>query len=200
MKIDQVVDETIKLIETMCSKERAQQIFELLAAVGDEKYFSAPASSKENFHNSFPGGLAEHNLNVVKNLKKLVDTFDFKEISDEEICVAGLLHDFGKVENPDGMEYYTATKEKWKKERGENYDHNAGSVYFPTSQRTMYLLQKYNFKLSPKEYQAILLNDGMALEGNRVYNFRQADLSVLLHMADLISTTKEKQEISAKND
>lgn len=194
-KIEELVEDTISLIENFCSKERAEKLLKLIEDIGQEKYFSAPASSKNDYHNSFPGGLAEHNLNVLMNLKDLVDTFKFSdEITDEEICVASILHDIGKAANTDGDEFYVAMQEKWKKDKGENYDYSYGSTYFPTNQRTLFLIQKHNFELSPKEYQAILLNDGLGLEGNRVYSFRQNTLTLLLQMADQLATIKEKKQ------
>lgn len=193
MKTEELVEKTVAIIEAMCSEEMAESLWGLIASIGEDKYFTAPASSKEEYHNCFPGGLAEHNLNVLSHLvaisKQLNSTY-----TDEELCIVALLHDIGKAENSDGDDFYGPQTESWRAEKlGEVYQHNFGSVYFPTNQRTMFILQKHGFKLSPTCYQAILLNDGMGVEGNKVYNFRQTDLSVMLHSADHLATIQEKK-------
>lgn len=189
-----IIEKTEQVIKSMCSESRANDLFEFLDKIGPENYFSAPASSKEQFHNCFPGGLAEHNLNVLDNLMSLCDISSFDE-DPETICVVSILHDIGKVLNTDMQPFYQAEKEKWKIERGELYSKNDGSVYLPTHQRSIWLIQHLKFNLSVYEYQAILLNDGQYVNENKAYANKEATLSNLLHMADMLAVMKEKKRI-----
>jgi hypothetical protein len=193
MKLEELAEKTSAVIELMCSEETAKRMNDLLDFIGVDNYFTAPASSKDSFHNSFPSGLAEHNLNVLTNLIALNEAGEMG-FSDEDMCVVALLHDIGKVVNTDNNPFYVPQTEKWKKERGENYEYDYGSVYFPTNLRTMYVLQSAGFKLTATQYQAILLNDGMYLDGNKIFMYRQTDLSILLHQADHLASMKEKKK------
>lgn len=189
--IEKLSAKTSSVIENMCSEERAAKLVDLLEKIGLEKYFTAPASSKEQFHNCFPGGLAQHNLNVVNSLIEL-DAIVDGGFDPETLCVVGILHDIGKVVNTDLVEFYSLETERWKIERGEIYSKNDGKVYLPTHQRTMWLITHFGFELSIEEYQAILLNDGQYLAENKAYANKECVLADLLHMADKISLIKEK--------
>jgi hypothetical protein len=196
MKLEELIEKTNSVIELMCSEETAKRMNDLLETIGVENYFTAPASSKDSFHNSFPSGLAEHNLNVLSNLIALNEAGEM-EFTDEDMCVVALLHDIGKVVNTDGTPFYVPQTEQWKQDRGENYEYDYGSVYFPTNLRTMFVIQNAGFKLTPTQYQAILLNDGMYLDGNKVFMYRQTPLSILLHQADHLASMKEKKKEKA---
>jgi len=68
-------------------------------------YFTAPASTR--FHNSFPGGLCQHSLNVMQRF-----AVENKELRDplplDSVIICGLLHDLCKVgayiQTPKGYE------------------------------------------------------------------------------------------------
>jgi len=192
MEIEKVVKLTSEYIKTLCSPERSESLLKIIESL-DEVYFTAPASGKNSYHSSYDGGLAVHNLNVLRNLVLLNEAFELG-LSDESVCVVAFLHDIGKVVNSDNQPYYTPTEMRWKRERGENYDVNPGSVYFPTHQRSMWLLQKFGFTLNAEEYQAILLNDGQYLNENKAYAMRECTLARALHMADMLSLIKETRE------
>lgn len=197
-KPEETINTTLELIEALCSESRATQLIELLNSIGTEHYFSAPASSRESYHNCFPGGFAQHNINVLRNLIILNEQFNFG-FSDEAMCVVAILHDIGKVLNTDCEPYYQLTDEKWKINKGETYQGVQGKVFLPTHQRSVWLCQHFNFKLSPEEYQAILLNDGQHVQENKVYSMKECQLAQTLHMADLISLSQEKKNETPKS-
>lgn len=191
-QIEKLSLKTESLIESMCSEDRAQKLTELFEKIGAERYFTAPASSQEDYHNCFPGGLAEHNINVVNALFAIDEALG-TNLNVESMCVVGLLHDIGKVMNTDFEDFYVVQDEKWKAEKGQTYTRSDGSIYFPTHQRSVWLLSEFGFKLSPEEYQAILLNDGQYLQENKSYAHKTCNLALLLHMADMAAMIKEKQ-------
>lgn len=197
ISIEEVANQTAEIIEAFCSDARAKQLNKFIENIGTEVYFSAPASSKKEYHGCYPGGLAKHNLNVVNALFSIVEACELG-IDTESICVAGLLHDIGKTINTDLKPYYVPETENWKKERGEMYSRNEGSIFLPTHQRSIWLIHRFEFCLSPDEYQAILLNDGQYLAENKVYANRECELAKLVHMADNIALIKEKREETKK--
>ena len=62
----------------------------------DTDFFTAPASTRPDYHGSHPGGLAEHSANVYMILLQKARQFDL-ELGDDEIVISSLLHDVCKV-------------------------------------------------------------------------------------------------------
>lgn len=184
-----------KLIETFPDERRVLVRTMLEGPVGEE-FFTCPASHKEEYHNAFPGGLCDHSLRVTRNLRALVKAFDVKlytnEVEIARLNFVGLFHDLGKV--GDGVEpYYLANADDWQRKRGIMYNFNPKCVYMPTSERGLFILQKYGIALYPDEYLAIRLNDGMYDETNRRYGMKEPDLALLVHMADRWACSQEKK-------
>lgn len=81
-------------------------------------FFEAPASTK--YHGDYPGGLVEHSLNVYEQamylwkIEQKVRKDVVKDITEENIIVASLLHDICK------MDLYHLTK-KWKKDENNKW-------------------------------------------------------------------------------
>lgn len=188
--LETTLEKTIENITEMCSSERGEKLLAFIEAIG-ETYFTSPASSKITFHNCFPGGLAAHNLNVLNNLVKLNQAFDFG-FSDETMCVVAILHDIGKTKNTDLEDYYQPTIENWKLKKGEEYEPTHGNIYMPTHQRTLWLCSHFGFQLTAEEYQAIATSDGMYIRENENYANKQSNLAIVLHMADMIAVSQEK--------
>ncbi len=90
-----------KIIEILkaTQKEGIDRVIYYLEHQSD--YFTAPAST--TFHGNYPGGLAEHSLNVYNVAMKVKDAMvDIKPelaniISDESIAIVTLLHDICKT-------------------------------------------------------------------------------------------------------
>lgn len=164
-----------------------QKMFDVVGSI----YFSAPASTKVEFHSCYPGGLAQHSLNVTKNLKKLAAAMCPGRWDDATLAFVGLFHDLGKV--GDGLSpYYVAKESDWHRKQGILYEVNPECLYAPTSERGLYLLQKFGIMISHEEYCAIRLNDGQYAEENKPYRMKEPDLALLVHWADVWSTKQEK--------
>lgn len=154
-------------------------------------YFTAPASSREEYHSCYPGGLLVHSLNVAKILKKLTKTLAPGKYDDATLAFVGLFHDLGKV--GDGTnEYYIPNRSDWHRQKGMLYETNKECVYMPTSERGLYVLQKHGIQVSSDEYLAIRLNDGQYDETNRNYRMKEPGLALLVHWADMWATQLEK--------
>lgn len=156
-----------------------------------ETYFTAPASSRDEYHSCYAGGLARHSLNVVSNLKKLADALCPGRFDTPTLIFVGLFHDLGKV-GDSVEEYYLPNKSDWHVKKGMLYEINKDCIYMPTSERGLYILQKYGIEVSSDEYIAIRLNDGQYVRENEPYRMKEPDLALLVHWADLWSTKQEK--------
>ena len=80
-------------IEQLLRKVNRDGIEDLIEFLEKTDFYTAPASTR--FHNNVEGGLADHSLNVYKELKELTNG----EWSEETIIIVGLLHDICKINN-----------------------------------------------------------------------------------------------------
>ena len=68
-------------------------------------YFTAPASTM--YHSNYEGGLAQHSLNVYRDLKAKAEHYTDLNIPSESVIICALLHDLCKVNF-----YVTSTRNK----------------------------------------------------------------------------------------
>jgi hypothetical protein len=189
-------DELMKKVETfntlvsIMPDDRCKQVKKMMENLPE--YFTAPASSKLEFHSCYPGGLLVHSLNVVKNLRKISETLCPGKYSDATVAFVGLFHDLGKA--GDGNEpMYVPNPSEWHREKlGAMYEINKNLQFMPNSERGLYVLQKFGVQVTDEEYLAIRLNDGQYPPENKPYGMREPDLALLTHWADLWSCKQEK--------
>ena len=114
-QIEQNWNSLIQLIEDNFSGERKENLLKMYNHLKDRMMF-APASSKEHFHNAFPGGYVEHVLNITRAVKSVYQTWKDHgahiNFTEEEMIFATLHHDLGKV-GDDEMDYYIPNESEW---------------------------------------------------------------------------------------
>ncbi len=178
-----------KLVETFPSprKEQVQKMFE---DIGGE-YFTAPASSREDFHGCYPGGLCDHSLRVARELVKIAAALAPGKYPKEQLVFLGLMHDLGKVGDPP-VPLYVPNPSEWHRKKGMLFEINRDLAYMPVCDRSMYLFQKYGIPLSVEEYIAVRISDGPYEKCNEKYAMKEPDLAVLLHFADRYACQQEK--------
>lgn len=191
------IEQDAELLHALIEKfvpdgERKDALIEMFSSDVGMSFFTAPASSKEEYHNSYQGGLFDHSINVLMNLQKLNEAMQLG-YSDEEIFISAILHDFGKAISADLKTPFYIPAEEWKQKKGQRFDH-AQQPYMVTRDRTMFVLQHFGVKLSIAEYQAIMLNDGYILEGNRSYCMKEEPLAFWLLVSDHWSAKREKMD------
>jgi len=191
---DEKFNEHIKtfwnLIETMSADRQAAIKFMMDNKIG-ETYFTAPASSREEYHNCFPGGLLEHSLSVCKNLVKMARVFCPGKYSDNTLAFVGLFHDLGKAGDGEN-EYYLQNKSEWHVKKGMLYEINKECKVTATEDRTIFVLQKYGITMTCDEFVAIRISDGPYSDANSSYKMKEPELALLLHWADRITCSSEK--------
>ena len=203
-QIEQNWNSLIQLIEDNFSGERKENLLKMYNHLKGRMMF-APASSKEHFHNAFPGGYVEHVLNITNAVRKVYNTW--KEcgahinFTEEEMIFATLHHDLGKV-GDDSEDYYIPNESEWhRKNQGKIYTSNPKLQYMNISDRSLWLLQEFNIKLNQTEYIGLKLADGLYDEGNKSYYMSfnpdfelQSNLAHIIHQADMIASKTERDK------
>lgn len=179
------------LIDIMPEPRRAG-VKAMMAGPTGDFYFEAPASSHEEYHSCYPGGLAQHSLNVVRNLKRFAQALCPGRYPDHQLAFVGLFHDLGKA--GDGVrESYVPNKDQFQRNKGRLYSFDPACVWMPSSERGLYILQKHGIQIEAEEYLAIRLNDGQYTRENEPYRGKEPELALLLHWADHWSARQEKK-------
>lgn len=150
-------------------------------------FFDAPASTK--YHNSKPGGLLEHSLNVYDELHRSWLLDELLGIEEDSIIIVSLLHDICKAD------FYIETTRNVKREDGKWYKEPYYSVDdrepLGHGEKSVILAMKY-IDLTDLEIAAIRWHMG-GFEPKENYNsisktYSENPLALYLHIADLKAT------------
>jgi len=163
-----------------------------------ERLFSDPASPSVDYaaaHNCLPGGFAEHSLRVLRNFKKLVSEnegqFDH-EITNDDIVIAALFHDMGKIGDHLNS-YYKPQDSDWHFDRGMFYALNRDIDYMKVQHRSLFLMQLYGIKVPIHVFKAVLLHDGPHDQYNTQYSMKEGLFAILLSHADVYAALTEQR-------
>ena len=171
----------------------------------------SPASGNINYHNAYEGGYIDHVVNVVKNSLKVKKLYQEMggviDFTDEELIFSALHHDLGKLGHP-GEPYYQPNSSEWHvKNRGLLYEINKDIPFLTVTDRTFLLLNNYGIQYTTAEYFGIKLTDGMYEEDNQKYykvfnvdNYLKYNIQYILHWADHMSTTIERDHLLKETD
>ena len=95
--------------------------------------------------------------------------------------------------NDPGNDFYTEQTDSWRRDKlGEVYKYNNDIPYMTTPDRSVFLLQHYQVKLTVDEWLCVKLNDGFVVPENKPYCLRIAPLVYGVQTADYVSTMAEK--------
>ena len=168
-----------------------------------EQLVTAPASSRKDFHNCFPGGYLDHILNVVDAALKVHQLYQSvveNDYTSEELVFAALNHDLGKL-GEKNKPYYLEETSKWHLDKGSLYKKNLELDFMTVPDRSIYILSTEAIPFSRNEYLAIKLHDGLFDEANKEYlapknpdNTLKTYLPIVLHQADYLACLLEKRQ------
>ena len=82
---------------------------------------------------------------------------------------AAFNHDLGKLGSLDGEQYVYNESEWHRKNQGKLYNINPDIHWMSVTDRTVWLLQQFEIKITEKEFLGIKLSDGMYDESNPQY-------------------------------
>lgn len=201
---DQMLLNQQEFIAEIRSINRAgADIQKLIQKLKESDFFYAPASTK--YHAAYAGGLCEHSLNVYSCLKKLVQSIPGLDVycyDEDSLRIVALLHDISK------MNLYEPTSKNVKKycEDGDKHDElgrfkwvaengwktrDKKFVYGSHEMTSEYIARQF-IPLTIDESVAILHHMGQlgwdSAQDNIGEVYSQYQLSMLLHMADMIAT------------
>jgi len=191
-------DKLIDLINTTFEGERLTNMLEMYDYF-EERMALAPASGREHYHSAYAGGYVEHVLNVTEFAIQLAGVWKTNgatiNFTHEELVFAALHHDLGKVGDL-GEDYYIINDSDWhRKNQGLIYKHNPNLQYMTVTDRSIWLLQHFNIKMTDNEYIGLRLTDGLYEEANKSYYIGwtperslRTNIAYILHQADSMAT------------
>ena len=187
--------ETILKLFELFPEPRRTQVKKMFDSPLGVEYFTCPASTRKAYHSCYPGGLAQHSLNVTNYLVKVANALMPGSFTKDKLAFVGLFHDLGKAGDGHGNRYYEQNPSQWHREKlGQLYEINPHCLPMPNSERGLYILQKFDIEVDSDEYLSIRLNDGQYDDTNKSYKMKEPDLAILVHYADLWATRQEKNE------
>jgi hypothetical protein len=194
-------DELMSFITNYISEPRASKLMSLYNKYS-ERIMMMPASHKKEYHNAFPGGYVEHVNRVIKAALKINTVWEEfgveKNYTIEELVVAAMNHDLGKIGDEENESYVPQT-DQWRKDKlGENYTFNNKLEYMSVPDRGLYTLTSHDVTYSKNEWLAIKLHDGLYDEANKPYLLSWApetkvrtSLVHIIHQADFLAAKVE---------
>ena len=189
-----------KIVDTYIT-DRKDSVLAMLDGLGDN-YVMAPASGKTWYHNAFPGGYVDHVNRVVQYAVeqhrlyiKMGGTVDYSE---EQLVFSALFHDLGKIGDGDKPNYIPQT-DKWRQDKlSEMYTFNPDLDFMLIPDRSLYILQKFDIKVSHNEFLGIRLHDGVFDKANEAYFFshqessrQKTNMVSVLHTGDFLASKVE---------
>lgn len=176
------------LSEKISDQSRKNALLNLVDQM-EETLVAAPASTRTEYHNAFPGGLVDYSLKTLKTMGALNKVYE-AGINTESLVVTGLFHDIGKsgtIGNP----YYLPKNSDWHNKQGIMYEVNSELVNMPVSLRSLFLLQYFGVKLTGDEHYAISsIKDRSRFTDDNLVIQNEPMLAIILQQAVKITCLK----------
>jgi len=174
-----------RIIELIYSPEFSEKYdsIKIETFLNTEKFYDAPAST--GYHHNYPGGLAEHSLDVVEIAIEAYNGWKNRDIV-KDVCIAdiimvGLLHDVGKAIDGYYIKHVSTNNGRVSYSYGPN-------AKIPHEYISGWLASK-NLDISLPVFTAILMHNGLYTgTGSSIMNKHdESQLAYLIHIADMMS-------------
>lgn len=195
IKQEQIDEHKKEIIDLLRSTKR-EGIDTVIEELEEDGFFTAPASSAH--HSNYPGGLAQHSLNVLQMAERigvaLLGGAGYNEIQNS-VIITTLLHDTGKVGDfekefyvpnmvQDGRPTKANPVQKYKQSDKKPWMRNPELTNVPHGIRSAVIIERY-FELTEDEEYAIMYHDGLYEPSNvAVIKGHETPLLMILHWAD----------------
>lgn len=171
------------IVESAISREG---VSDLMAWLDTTDFYTAPASSR--YHGAYPGGLAEHSVDVYNHLGFIKHAYGF-EFDRESMAIVALFHDLCKVNSyrPDTRNV-KGDDGVWRKVPCYSFDEQFR--YGGHGAKSVYLAQSF-MELRPEEATAINCHMGQfdaTTYSNVSAAYGDCPLAWALHVADEAAT------------
>lgn len=183
---EKIVANTKKFFDT--ATKNGFMTNELMTFLG-ETFMKAPASTMENLHNAFEGGLIDHSLRVAQYAVKFNNALpEDEKVDQSSLLKVCLLHQIGKTN------LYTPCTSEWHRQnQGKMYEFNENLVSMRVSERSVYYALSHGITFTEEEFAAIIMfdktDDKMAEHHNSV-------LGELLKMGNTFAIKHEKNRFN----
>ena len=145
----------------------------------------APASTRTDIHNAFPGGLIDHILKVAKYCVSLNDILpEPQKLNLSSLLKVAIVHQIGKAN------LYKKLDSPWHNERGMMYEFNDNIISMKVGERSAYLALTNGVSLSEEEYGAIINFDKD--EDDKQAKYHNSLLGDILKSANVLAIKEEK--------
>lgn len=171
----------------------------LIEYLEENNFFTAPASTK--FHMNGVGGLLTHSLNVYDKAiclkttlikEKSLEYMNENDLTVDNIVIASLLHDIGKIGDYGKPLYKENILKSGKQSPTKPYETNKDLAYIPHEVRSVVIANRF-ISLTENEEFAIYNHNGMYTNGKYDLNGKERPLQTIIHFADLwVSRFEEK--------
>lgn len=200
-QIQQNLNRFYELINKYVTGDRKDKLIDFYNSL-EEVLALAPASTKLDHHNCFPGGYVNHVVRVIEAslvFEKVWDKFGQKKnYTTEELVFSAINHDLGKLGTKE-QPFYLPNDSQWHIEKqGALYKYNSNITHMRISDRSLFYLQQQGIEVTENEYLAIKLHDGLYEEGNKPYFMTfnkdtelKSNIVYILHQADLMASKVE---------
>ena len=200
-QIQQNLNRFYELINKYITGDRKDKLIGFYKSL-EEVLALAPASTKLDHHNCFPGGYVDHVVRVIEAslvFEKVWDKFGQKKnYTTEELVFSAINHDLGKLGTKD-QPVYVPNDSQWHIEKqGALYKYNSKVTHMRIADRSLFYLQQQGIEVTENEYLAIKLHDGLYEEGNKPYFVTynkdtelKSNIVHILHQADLMASRVE---------
>ena len=183
------------LLEKHFSHESRYNNIMKFTEVFQDRILTAPASSRRHLYSAFMGGYLTHILLVYDIAMDMYDIWNKYSnqmlYSQNSVAFVSLFHCIGKLGDMENLYYIPQTDEYRLDKYGEKYIINPKIQNMDVTDRTFWLLQKFNIEISDEEWLAIRLAAGMYKNSNKEYlspnltssdrDIIQTNLPILLH-------------------
>jgi len=189
------------IVNTEFTGERLERLNKLYDHFEDRAVVT-PASSKEHYHNSFPGGYVDHVLRVVDLALKEAEMWKANNaminFTREELVFSALHHDLYKVGDLE-HDFYIPNDSQWHREKlGMIYKINDKIINTPPGMQTFYLLQYFGVVCTKFEMISIQCTDGLyspdnesILKPSDANRQLKTNLPLIMHHADHLASRIE---------
>jgi hypothetical protein len=188
---------------TFTSQDRVDKLLKMYDDL-ETRILEAPASSKVQYHNAYPGGYLDHIHNVIRTAElceRLYRHVGGKiDFTPEERVFAAMHHDLYKLGDENGPFYIRESDNYWIK-KGSVYKYSEDLDVMHGVDRTFYMLQKYGIEMTYKEMVGIKCADGLYDRANEKYFMAQGvfpnrtQIHLVIHWADCMAANAEKGEM-----
>ena len=145
----------------------------------------APASTRTDMNNAFPGGLVDHILTVTKYCVSLNNLLPKpQQLEMDSIIKVSIIHQIGKVK------LYKKLESPWHNERGMMYEFNDDLISMKVGERSLYIATSCGVKFTEEEYQAIVNFDKD--DDDKQAKFHNSTLGDILKSANVLAISEEK--------